>query len=93
LSTRERVNSAVVGENCLAEDNCASIRSNLVRILNYLGTIRIRQSTAGRCFRCNVVENHPSQLNKIVVTSQRRSENLQTIPLSVTAATATELLN
>jgi iron complex outermembrane recepter protein len=40
-----------------------------------------------------VVENHPGQLNEIVVTSQRRSENLQTIPLSVTAATATELLN
>jgi outer membrane receptor protein involved in Fe transport len=40
-----------------------------------------------------VVENHPSQLNEIVVTSQRRSENLQTIPLSVTAAIATELLN
>jgi iron complex outermembrane receptor protein len=39
------------------------------------------------------VENHPSQLNEIVVTSQRRSENLQTIPLSVTAAIATELLN
>ena len=40
-----------------------------------------------------VVENHPSQLNEIVVTSQRRSEHLQTIPLSVTAAIATELLN
>jgi iron complex outermembrane recepter protein len=40
-----------------------------------------------------VVEDPPSQLNEIVVTSQRRSENLQTIPLSVTAATATELLN
>jgi hypothetical protein len=35
-----------------------------------------------------VVENPQSQLNEIVVTSQRRSENLQTIPLSVTAATA-----
>ena len=40
-----------------------------------------------------VVENPQSQLNEIVVTSQRRSENLQTIPLSVTAATASELLN
>jgi iron complex outermembrane recepter protein len=39
------------------------------------------------------VENPQSQLNEIVVTSQRRSENLQTIPLSVTAATASELLN
>ena len=40
-----------------------------------------------------VVENPQSQLNEIVVTSQRRAENLQTIPLSVTAATASELLN
>ena len=40
-----------------------------------------------------VVENSPSELSEIVVTSQRRSENLQTIPLSVTAATAGELLN
>ena len=30
-----------------------------------------------------VVENPAIQLNEIVVTSQRRSENLQTIPLSV----------
>ena len=40
-----------------------------------------------------VVENPASQLNEIVVTSQRRSENLQTIPLSVTAATASDFLN
>jgi iron complex outermembrane receptor protein len=40
-----------------------------------------------------VVDNPQSQLNEIVVTSQRRAENLQTIPLSVTAATASELLN
>ena len=40
-----------------------------------------------------VVENSLSELSEIVVTSQRRAENLQTLPLSVTAATASELLN
>src|ERR1700736_6510853 len=42
-----------VGQKCVAEDNCASICSNLVGILNNLCAIRIRQSTVGRCFRCN----------------------------------------
>ena len=33
------------------------------------------------------------QLSEILVTAQRRSENLQNVPLSVTAASASELLN
>ncbi len=35
----------------------------------------------------------PAQLSEILVTAQRRSENLQNVPLSVTAASASELLN
>jgi iron complex outermembrane recepter protein len=39
------------------------------------------------------MKDDQGQLEEIVVTSQRRPENLQTVPLTVTVASGTELLN
>ena len=41
----------------------------------------------------SVVKDDQAQLEEVIVTSQRRPENLQTVPINVTVTSGTELLN
>ena len=50
-------------------------------------------TTAGPAASVVVPEASRDQLNPVVVTAQRRAEDLQSVPVAITAATATELLD
>jgi iron complex outermembrane receptor protein len=76
----------------LGDDNVQKLIAHIA-LASLASTIFATLTAVEDLASASVPDEEGSQLTEIVVTSQRRSESLQAVPLDVTVASGTDLLN